>query len=113
MLRSILCVLGFYPAFWIAKSIFYSFLDGSTTMEFVTKGEWYIAGGVAFLICVAVTISDEVNGKDYFKSDYSFIYTCIPVVATIIVSFMPFSWGVVILYNVILIGCIGRAAYDG
>lgn len=105
MIRSILCIIGFYIGYWIAKSIFYSFLDESTTIEFLTKGEWYCAGGVGFLICLLFIKNDDDDMA-------SMICGFIILVATMVASSMPFSWGFVVLYNLIMIGCIGRAAYE-
>jgi hypothetical protein len=105
MIRSILCIVGFYIAYWIAKSIFYSFLDDSTTIEFLTKGEWYCAGGVGAIICLMF------SGEDSNEIP-AMISIAIIIAATIVAISIPFSWGFVVLYNLIMIGCIGRSSYD-
>lgn len=100
VLSTILSIAGFYLGYWICKSIFYSFLDGSTTVETVINGEWYIAGGLAgiiFLINYTLRGGDPDNGP---------LLALIPIALSFIATFMPFSIGFVVLYNVIIIGFI-------
>lgn len=102
MIRSILFILGFYLAYWISKSIFYSFLDGSTTIDFITKGEWAIAGVISVILSGPMAVQEE---KGHIAGG-------IMMVLSIIAAFIPFSWGIVVLYNLALIGCIGTAQYE-
>lgn len=104
MIRSILYIIGFYIANWIGKSIFYSYVDGSTTIESIAIGEWYLAGGIGIFICLACAM-------DEYNTTAGIVCSMIFTIATFVAAMMPFSWGLAILYNLIGIVCIGRAAY--
>lgn len=97
VIRSIVSIAALFLINWIARSIFYSFIDGSSTLDFVARGEWIIAGGTCILICM---INDKEN------SNVGSAMGLVPILATVIGIFMPFSMGLVILYNLVLIGTI-------
>lgn len=98
VVASILSLIGYFIGFWIFKSIFHSFLDGSTKIETVINGEWYIASGLTFIIMC-------VNGVLY-KRDFESSAPIIILVATaIIATYIPYSMGWAILYNIIMIVC--------
>jgi len=93
LLYSILSIIGFYVLFAIGKSIFYSFLDHTSTYETIYKTEWIIAGVISVAICMILTKGETLT-------------TCvIAMIASFIAYYMPISFGIVILYNLVIVGC--------
>jgi hypothetical protein len=94
VLASILSIIAFYLFYWIGKSIFYSFLTGSSTIGDIVRGEWIVAGVVGFVICALLTKLENVTP--------AYIIGAVTFGAT----YMPFSIGLVLIYNIIVIGSI-------
>lgn len=96
-LASFLSIIGFYLGYWMFKSIFHSFLDETTKLDFIIRGEWIIAGLLSAIICA-------INSKEEDKIQLTTM--CIIGFLTIIALFLPFSMGFVVFYNLAILGCI-------
>ena len=100
ILYSILSIIAFYLFYWIGKSILYSFVDGTWTLEEIVKYEWYVAGGVAGLICLVLCMILDVPSDNYLM-----VCGFIIIASTIGASNLPHSVGLAVLYNIIVICC--------
>jgi hypothetical protein len=100
LLYSVLAIIAFYLFYWIGRSILFSFIDGTWTLESILKANWYIAGVTAFLICL---VADLVLNDD---AEDSAITGMIIAFCTVIATFLPYSIGLAVLYQMIVVGCM-------
>jgi hypothetical protein len=94
---SVLSVLAFYLLYWISRSIYLSTLDTTATIESIVRAEWIIAGAV----CGAIYLANCL----IFDSEATYGGAVIVIVTTIVLN-MPYSLGLVILYNVFCIASV-------
>jgi len=104
--RSILSLIGFYLLFWIAKSIYHSFLTGDSKIETITMIEWWIAGISAIIVIIInAAFIDE-------RDETPFSPGTLVLVLTFLATFLPFSWGFIVLYNLGVAGSIVWSIYQ-
>jgi hypothetical protein len=96
-LASVISIIGLYLGYWIGKSIYLSFLDGSATVGSSIQAEWIIAGVVCGIICLINCI--------VFQSSAEFTIAIVFVLCFIAFR-MPYSIGFVVLFNLVMIGSI-------
>jgi hypothetical protein len=96
-LATIISLISLYVGYWITKSIYFSFLEGGSTVGDIVKAEWIIAGVVCGIICLTnYLIFDTSTG----------LLGIVLVVLVAIALSIPYSLGFVLLFNVVMIGCI-------
>lgn len=100
VLYSILSVLAFYFFYWLGRSILFSFVDGTWTLENIVKAEWYLAGFIGVIICL---FADNSLNESF---DEDSLYPYILTVSTVFVTYLPYSIGLAILYNIVVLSCV-------
>jgi uncharacterized membrane protein len=104
--RLMVSLLGFYLLFWITKSIYHSFLKGESDIKSIVMKEWWIAGIVAVIVI-------SINSVFIDKKEEDALSPAVVVLAlTFIATFLPFSWGFVVLFNLGVIGSIAWSIYS-
>jgi len=96
-LSTLLSIISLYLFYWIGRSIYISFLDGTATIGGIIQAEYIIACLVCALICF-------VNCM-IFDSSAEFTLAIL-LGAGFLAYYVPYSIGFVVLFNLILIGCI-------
>ncbi len=105
VIYSILAVGAFYLFNWISKSIAYSYVDETWTLQEILKLEWYLAGFIAAAICVA---SEALINKTNDDNN-PFVQGLLIGLASMAAPHINMSIGLVVLYNVIIVSCIVSA----